>query len=317
MTIPGVQSATLSNAPLLAQSMSNDCVHPTGKTVNEKVDDILTNNVGERFFETFEMPIMAGRGFNWHDNQRGPRVAVVNRKLAVKFFPNASALGKTISSCDANSPAIQIIGVAADAMYSQIDNEAPPTLYLPYLQQDDADDVTFEIKTAASTESMVKLIRSTVASVDPDLPILDIRTQTQQIDATLSQQRMFASLTGGFGLLALLLAAIGIYGIMAYTVARRTSEIGIRMALGAQARGVLAMILREAWLLAVFGIAAGIAAALALTRFLRAELFGIQPNDPLTYCASGLLLLVIALLAGALPARNAASIDPCEALRHE
>jgi predicted permease len=317
MTLPGVQSATLSNAPLLAQSMSNDCVRPTNKPPNEKVDYSLTNNVGERFFETFELPIVAGRGFNWHDNQHGPRVAVINRKLAAQFFPDANPLGKTISSCDANSPAIQVVGVAADAMYSEIENEAPPTLYLPYLQQDDADDVTFEVKTAASTESMVKLIRSTVASVDPDLPILDIRTQTQQIDATLSQQRMFASLTGGFGLLALLLAAIGIYGIMAYNVSQRTNEIGIRMALGAQARAVLAMILREAWLLAVLGIALGLAAALAVTRLLKSQLFGIKPNDPLTYCAAALLLLVITLLAGALPARRAATIDPCEALRHE
>jgi ABC-type antimicrobial peptide transport system permease subunit len=124
-------------------------------------------------------------------------------------------------------------------------------------------------------------------------------------------------LTSGFGFLALLLVAIGIYGIMAYNVSRRTNEIGIRMALGSPACSVLAMILREAWLLAVFGIAVGIAAALAVTRLLKSELFGIQPNDPLTYCAAALVLLLIALFAGALPARRAAAIDPCEALRHE
>jgi predicted permease len=260
---------------------------------------------------------MAGRSFNWHDNQHGPRVAIVNGKLAQSFFPHSGALGKTVSFCEAKDAPIEIVGVAADAKYAAIDEEPPPTLFLPYLQQEDAEDVTFEIKTAASTESMVKLIRIAINSVDRDLPLLDVRTQNQQIDATLTQQRMFASLTGGFGVLALILAGIGIYGIMAYNVARRTNEIGIRMALGAQARSVLAMILREAWLLAGLGIVLGLAVALAVTRLLAAMLFGIRPNDPLTYCTAGLLLLAIALVAGAVPARRAASIDPCDALRHE
>jgi predicted permease len=315
--LPSVQSATLSSEPLLANSMDNNCVRPTGPAPGAKGDGVLTNNVGERFFETVEMPIVAGRSFNWHDNQHSPRVAIVNRKLAQKFFPHSGVLGKTISFCEANDPPIEIVGVASDAKYAAVDEKPPPTLFLPYLQQDDAEDVTFEIKTAASTESVVKLIRAAIKSVDRDLPLLDIRTQTQQIDATLTQQRMFASLTGGFGLLALLLAGIGIYGIMAYSVSRRTSEIGIRMALGAERSSVLAMVLREAWLLAGSGIALGLAAALAVTRLLATMLFGIQPNDPLTYCATGLLLLAIALLAGAVPARRAATINPCEALRHE
>jgi predicted permease len=316
--LPSVQSAALSSEPLLAHSMDNNCVRPTGRTPGIKGEDgVLTNNIGERFFETVEMPVMAGRSFNWHDNQHGPRVAIANRKLAQQFFPHSGALGKTVTFCEANDPPIEIVGIVADAKYATLDEEPPPTLFLPYLQQDDAEDVTFEIKTAASTESMVKLIRAAIDSVDRDLPLLDVRTQTQQIDATLTQQRMFASLTGGFGSLALLLAGIGIYGIMAYNVSRRTNEIGIRMALGAQARSVLSMILREAWLLAGLGIVLGLAAALAVTRLLATMLFGIKPNDAATYGAAGLLLLAIALLAGAVPARRAALIDPCEALRHE
>jgi len=316
--LSGIQSATLSSEPLLADSMDNNCVRPTGQPPGKPGQDSpFTNNVGERFFETLEIPIIAGRSFNWHDNQHAPRVAIANRKLVQKFFPNSGALGKTVSFCEATDPPIEIVGIAADARYANIDQDAPPTLYLPYLQQDDAWDVTFEIKTAASTESVVKLIRTALDSVDRDLPILDIRTQNQQIDAALTEQRMFASLTSGFGLLALLLAGIGIYGIMAYNVSRRTNEIGIRMALGAQASAVLTMVLREAWLLAILGTVAGIAAALVVTRLLANELFGIKPNDPATYCAAGLLLLAIALLAGAIPARRAASIDPCNALRHE
>ena len=278
--LPGVQSATLSSEPLLADSMDNNCVRPTGRRPGAKGDGVLTNNVGERFFETMEMPIDAGRRFNWHDNQHGPRVAIVNRKLAQKFFQHSEALNKTISFCEANDPPIEIVGIVGDAKYAAVDEDPPPTLFLPYLQQDDAEDVTFEIKTAASTESMVKLIRKAIKEVDRELPLLDIRTQTQQIDATLTQQRMFACLTGGFGVLALLLAGIGIYGIMAYSVSRRTSEIGIRMALGAERRSVLAMVLREAWLLAGLGIVVGLTASLAVTRLLAAMLFGIQPERP-------------------------------------
>jgi len=307
--LPGVQSATLSSEPLLANSMENGCIRPTGRPPGKDSDEnTWSNRVGSRFFETLEIPIVMGRRFNWHDNQNAPKVAIINRKLAAKFFPNGSALGKTLNSCDDKTlgPPIEIVGIAADTKYASINDDPPATLYFPYLQQDAEYGLNFEIKTAASTESMVTLIRNAVASIDRDLPILDIRTQTQQIDATLTQQRMFASLTSGFGLLALLLAGIGIYGIMAYNVSRRTNEIGIRMALGAQARSVLGMIMREAWWLALLGIILGIAVALAVARLLTTELFGIKPNDPLTYGAAGLLLLLIALLAGALPARRAA-----------
>jgi ABC-type antimicrobial peptide transport system permease subunit len=177
--------------------------------------------------------------------------------------------------------------------------------------------MTFEIKTAASEASLMKSVRDAVRSIDKDLPVFDIRTQTEQIDATLSHERLFAALTSSLGLLALMLAAVGIYGIMAYAVARRTSEIGVRMALGAQARQVLAMILRETALLAGAGVVIGIAAAAGLSHFIRGMLYGLQPSDPLTFAGAVLLLLVIALLAGWRPARKASRLDPMVALRHE
>jgi predicted permease len=319
MALRGVQAATFSSEPLLANSMDNGCVRPTGKPAGTGNEDYpWINRVGESFFQTLEMPIVMGRSFNWKDNQHGALVAIVNRALAAKLFPHESPIGMTVNSCEGKTlgPPIQIVGVAADARYASIDAEVPPTIFLPYLQQDDASG-TFEIRTAASTQSMLKLIREVVDSVDRDLPLLDVRTQTQQIDATLTEQRMFASLTSGFGLLALLLAGIGIYGIMAYHVARRTNEIGIRMALGAQAQRVLGMILADAWLLAGLGVVAGVAAALAVTRVLAAMLYGVKPNDPLNYIGACVVFLVTALLAGAIPARRAAAIDPCEALRHE
>jgi ABC-type antimicrobial peptide transport system permease subunit len=174
-----------------------------------------------------------------------------------------------------------------------------------------------EIRTAGEPGSVLSQVRAVVASVDRDLPLVEVRTMTEQIKATMSDERIFAQLTSGFGILALVLACIGIYGIMAYTVARRTSEIGIRMALGAQAGQVLGMVLREASWIAVAGVALGVCGTLWLVRFLSAMLYGLKPWDPLTLTGAAALLIVIALLAGLGPARRASRVDPMSALRHE
>jgi predicted permease len=316
--LPGVQSSTLSGEALLANSMDDACFRPASSPVTEKHTSLF-NSVGPNFFETMTIPMLYGRTFTARDNQHAPKVAIVNQKLAKEFFPHLNPVGQTITSCEkgATPDAIEIIGVSADAKYDNLRQDAPPTIYLPYLQDDDASGMTFELKTAASISSITAEIREAVRSVDKDLPLLDVRTQTQQIEATLSQERIFATLSAGFGVLALILASIGIYGIMAYTVSRRTNEIGIRMALGARSTAVLSMVLRETLLLALIGIAAGIAAAAALTRLATSMLYNLKPTDPLTFCSAALLLLVVALAAGFTPARRAATIDPIHALRHE
>ncbi len=250
--------------------------------------------------------------------QHAPRVAIVNQRLANAFFAGENPIGQTMISCDPGSTPIEIVGVSADSKYDSIRQRRPgPTIYLPYLQVADLGSMTFELKTAAGTPSMVGEIREAIGSVDQDLALLEVRTQTQQIEATLSQERVFAALTSGFGILALILASIGIYGIMSYTVSRRTNEIGIRMALGARSTTVLSMVLRETLLLALIGVAAGLAAAAALTRLAATMLYNLKPTDPLTFIASALLLTIIALASGFFPARRASSIDPMHALRHE
>jgi ABC-type antimicrobial peptide transport system permease subunit len=233
------------------------------------------------------------------------------------YFGDANPLGQTVAACEKDSPAIEIVGVAADAKYSDMRDDSPPTLYLPYLQADATDRMTFEVKTAASEASVSAGIRDAVQSIDKDLPILDMRTQTQQIDATLAQERVFAILSTGFGVLALILASIGIYGVMSYTVARRTNEIGIRMALGARSGAVLGMILRESLWLTLAGVAVGLAAAGGLAKFAESMLFGLKPRDPLTFAGAAVLLLAVALAAGFTPARRASTVDPMQALRHE
>ncbi len=317
--LPGVQSATLSAEPLLADSMDRNCFRPAGEpSGSEERNSPWTNQVGATFFETLRIPIVMGRSFTARDSQHAPKVAIVNEQYAKDVFPNTSPIGKTLVDCDAGThPTIEIVGVSANAKYSSIRDSVPPTVYFPYLQTDEAQRMTFELKTAASTPSMTAEIREAVRSVDKDLPLLEVRTQTQQIEATLSQERVFATLTTGFGALALILASIGIYGVMAYTVSRRTNEIGIRMALGARSGAVLGMVLRETMLLASIGVIAGLAGAAALTRLAAAMLFGLKPTDPLTFGAAAVLLIAIAIGAGFTPAQRAARVDPMQALRHE
>jgi len=316
--LPGVQSATLSSVPLVANSGDQDCFRPTRKrSGNGEKDATDVNSVGAGFFETMGIPIVNGRAFAIRDTQHAPRVAIVNQRLANAFFAGENPIGQTMISCDPGSTPVEIVGVSADSKYDSIRSDVGPTIYLPYLQVADLGSMTFELKTAAGTPSMVGEIREAIGSVDQDLALLEVRTQTQQIEATLSQERVFAALTSGFGILALILASIGIYGIMSYTVSRRTNEIGIRMALGARSTTVLSMVLRETLLLALIGVAAGLAAAAALTRLAATMLYNLKPTDPLTFIASALLLTIIALASGFFPARRASSIDPMHALRHE
>ncbi len=315
--VPGVDSVTLSAEPLLSHDMSNDDFKPDGQPPNaDKSNQVADANfVGESFFATMGIPLVAGRGFNEHDTETSPKVAVVNQALAKKYFPKSDPIGKTF-----NKEHIQIVGIAADAKYDDLRNDDPPTYYAPYRQAPEGEmdgGPTYEIRLKTTPESALPAIRDAVASIDKDLPLIDVRMQTEQIADILSPERLFALLAGAFGVLALILACIGIYGVMAYTVARRTNEIGIRIALGAQTGQVLRMVLGEASWLAVFGISIGLGCALWLTRFLSSLLYGLKPSDPVTLIFAALLLLAAALAAGWTPAWRASRVQPMEAVRHE
>lgn len=260
------------------------------------------------------IPILYGRSLGDHDRAHSPLVGVVNQQFVRNFFPNEDPLGKTLVN---GNYSYRIVGICGDAHFEDVRSAAPPTFYGAFTQARDIRNMTFELKTAASERSVLNSVREVVRSVDRDLPVFDVRTQTEQIDATLSCERLFAALASGFGLLALLLASVGIYGVMAYSVARRTGEIGVRMALGAQRVQILSMILRETALLAAAGITVGALASLALTRYIRGMLYGLTPFDPWALGAAVLLLLLVVLVAGWWPARRAARLDPMAALRHE
>ncbi|HZU25238.1 MAG TPA: ABC transporter permease [Bryobacteraceae bacterium] len=314
-TIPGVSSSTLSSTVLISRSESTTTATPDWRGPRQgTADRVWIDSVGDRFFATMGIPILRGRPIDARDTATSPRVAVVNRRFARELFPGMDALGRTFKT---GSESYQIVGICADAHYDQIQTAVPPTFYPAYKQAKDPGYMTFELKTAAGEAGMVRAIRDQVRAVDRDLPVFGIRTQLQQIDDTLTTERLFAALTSGFGLLALVLACIGIYGVMAYGVGRRIAEIGVRMALGAQSGEVLRMILREAAALAGAGLIIGAAAALALTRFIGSMLYGLKPSDPVALGGALAVMLGVALFAGWWPARRAAHLDPMIALRHE
>ena len=313
-SIPGVDSVTLAKVPLIAGGTSNNdfVLDDLPQKSNDDVDD---NAVGQNYFETMGIPIKAGRGFNQTDTETSRLVAVVDEQLVKKYFPNTNPIGRTFRSMNKH---FEIVGVSGDAKYPSLRDDPVPTFYMPYRQQLDGEQsMTYEIHSRTASAVLVPALRDAVASVDKDLPLLGIRTQNEQIEDSTKEERIFASLTGGFGILALAIACIGIYGIMAYTVARRTSEIGIRMALGAQSMRVLRMIVGEASWLAAIGVIAGLVIALAMTRLIASMLYGLKSYDPLTLGGAALLLAFIALAASWIPARRAARIDPIKALRHE
>jgi predicted permease len=316
--LPGVEGVAPSLTAYIADSMSNKDFIPDGEPDNGEhrgAEDV--NIVGNTFFQTMGIPIVSGRGFGPQDTPSSMKVAIVNQALAKKRFPHTNPLGKRFKTDDEKHEWVTIVGVCGDTRYATLRDPAPPQFFMPYVQQPAVGGMTYAIRTPLSPGRLVPALRRVVEQEDRDLPIIDIRTQRQQIDATLQIERIFAALTSGFGLLALALAGVGIYGVMAYTVAQRTNEIGIRLALGAQPGQLRGMILRESTWLAVAGVVAGTGAALGLVRLVKSMLYGIQPSDPATILGGVLILLAVALAASWIPARRAASVQPVEALRHE
>jgi predicted permease len=317
--VPGVDAVTLSRQPLIADSLTQSQFMPSGQT-NFKQRRAQFNLVGERFLSTMGIPLVAGRSFNSGDTETSRKVAIINRALAKEFYPNADPVGRTFTTDLKDTTPITIIGICGDVKYDRVTKDVLATYYVPYRQHGDPDGgmgMTYEISTRMSPAAIVLSLRAAVATVDGNLPLLDVRTQQQQINSTMRPERIFANLSAGFGVLALVLASIGMYGIMAYSVSRRTNEIGIRMALGAQPRLVLGMVLREASRLVAIGIVVGVCAGLEMGRAIASMLYGLKSWDPVTLMSSAALLIVVAIAASWIPARRAAGVDPMRALRHE
>jgi predicted permease len=318
-SLPGVRLVTVSNIGIIGDGHSGSTFHVVGSAREKDPTRVQTNGVGVDFFQTLGIPVLQGRLFNRHDTATSPKVAIVNRALAQKFFANESPIGKTFETDveDANGP-IQIVGITADTRYADLRSETPPIFYIPYVQEGNAPGrMMVELRTVADPASVLPEVRTAIESLDHNLPMVDVRTMKDQVRSTLADELTLAKLAGGFSVLASVLASIGIYGMMAYAVNARTGEIGLRIALGAQASQVFSRVLREAFWLTSAGIALGLIGSLWLTRFMKAMLYGIGNADPLTVGGTAVVLVSVSLMAAFWPARRASRTDPIRALRHD
>jgi len=315
--IPGVKDVSMSEIGVLTGNEWGMTVRVDGYTRKEDEDmNPSVDGVGTRYFSTMGIPLVAGREFTEKDTGGAPKVAIINETMARYFYGDNNPIGRRIGFGRDADTAIEIVGVVKDVRALQLRDKPVRYVYLPYRQDESVTSLTYYVR-SAGIPSLGASVRQAVQRLDPNLPIVDMKTMEAQVGESLYVERLVAVLSVAFGGLATLLAAIGLYGVMSYAVARRTREIGIRMALGAERAGVLWMVLREVAVMAILGIMAGLGIALYLTRQVRSVLFGLSPGDPATFMVAVIGLFVVALLAGFVPARRATAINPNLALRSE
>ena len=318
--VPGVRGAALSNPALLSGSVNGTGifvrgrVYPAGR--GDLNNDINRLVVSPNFFEMMEIPILLGRGFNPRDTEAAPKVVVINEAAAKKYFPNENPVGQRMGTSPEDSDEFEIVGLLKDVKYNSVREPAPPTMYVPYTQTR-AGSAVIEVRTAGAPATATSGVREAVRQVDPNLPMMDVSTQLEQVERRFQQEKLFAQAYTLFGGLAMLLAAIGLFGLMSYNVSRRTNEIGIRMALGAQRQHVLRLVMFESMILVVIGVAIGTGIALGAGRFVRTLLFGLNATDVWTMALAIAIMVGVSTLAGFLPARRASRVDPMVALRYD
>jgi predicted permease len=319
-SVPGVKAVALSNPALLSGSVNSTSifvrgrVYPTGqRDLNNGINRLVTST---NFFEMMEIPILLGRGFSPRDNETAPKVVVINEAAAKKYFPNENPIGQRFGSSVETTDQLEVVGVLRDAKYNSLRDPAPPTMYVPY-SQTRAGSAMIEVRTAGDPTKVTSGVREAVRQVEPNLPMMDVSTQLEQVERRFAQEKIFAQAYTLFGGLALVVASIGLFGLMSYAVARRTNEIGIRMALGAQRGHVLRQVLIESMILVAIGVAIGVAGALGTGRFVSTLLFGLDPTDIATIATATVVMSAVSALAGFLPARRASRVDPMVALRYD
>jgi predicted permease len=318
--LPGVESAAMVVMPILDDDEWDNTISVEGYTAKqgESINPHM-QFATPRFFETLGIPILLGRDFTLRDIEGSPKVGIINEKFAKQYFGGASPLGRHVGM--GGNPGtkldIEVVGVVRDTKYESMRQKIPIELYLPAQQVNFVTGMNAYVRTHGDPANLFSSLRQTVREVDASVPVFGMRTLEQQVDKSLATERMLAMLSTLFGFLASLLAAVGLYGVMAYMVARRTREIGIRMALGASGGSVVWLVMREVMLLASAGVAIGVPAAWGVTRLVEKQLFGIQPADPLTIAVAAVGIGTVAAVSGYLPARRATGIDPMRALRWE
>ena len=315
--VPGVRSVALTNPALLSGSVNSTSIFVQGRTYAPgQQDGIHRLVISSGFFETMGIKVTQGRGFTSRDNETAPKVVVINETAARKYFANQNPLGQRVGGSVENSGQFEIVGILADTKYNSVRDAVPPTMYVPFLQARAGSSVV-AVRTATDPAGVTSGVREAIRQLDPNLPMMDVSTQIEQVERRFQQEKVFAQAYTLFGGLALLLASIGLFGVMSYSVARRTNEIGIRMALGARRQDVLRLVLWESMILVAIGVVIGVAVTLGAGRFVATLLFGLAPTDALSIVSATALMVAVAAFAGFLPARRAARVDPMVALRYD
>jgi predicted permease len=318
---PGVRGVAMSQPALLTGSVNSTSIYIQGRAypaggLRDGSNNIHRVVVSANFFDVMQIPLLTGRSFNDRDTATSPKVVIVNEAAARKYFANEQPIGRRFGSSVETMGQLEIVGVVRDAKYDSVRESAPPTMYVPYTQTR-AGNAVFEVRTAGNAAAATGAIREVMRQIDPNLPMMDVTTQVEQVEMRFAQEKLFAQAYALFGAVALLLASIGLFGLMSYNVARRTNEIGIRMALGAQRHDVLQLVMRESMLLVAIGIVLGLGAAYAASSYIATLLYGLPPTDPASIALAVALMAAVAGIAAYLPARRASRVDPMVALHYE
>jgi predicted permease len=313
-----VRAASFSLFTFNQGEWSNDVTLQGISRNSENSEEVLMNRVGAGYFAAFGLPVLSGRTFTPQDNERAPKVAVINETMARRFFPTESAIGRHFGFGDdpTHSGDYEIIGIVKNAKYESLRERPHAAAYFPHSQN-----VTYlpnlEVRFSGDAAQITQQVRQAIQEVARDVPIGEVSTLAEEVDNSVSKYRLVAQLSAFFGLLAVFLVGIGVYGLFSYTVARRTNEIGVRMALGAKPSEIMEMVLTEGALLTFLGLIIGLSVSLGLTRLLSSFLFDVGPNDPLTFGLATIFLILVSLMACYIPARRATRVDPIVALRYE
>jgi predicted permease len=317
--LPGVQAASFSSRPPIGGGTGRSGGFIEGYTEPDKPISFFRHQIGPDYFKALGVPIVLGRAIAEQDVKNGAKVAVINEKLVNTYFQGDNPLGRIINFGSVKEPDnFEIVGVAKDVKYSQIRNDAPPTVYFSYQQfLSIPNGMTFEVRTAGDPSAIVEPIRKEALSLDRAVPLIDVKSQSEVMDQAIFLERTIASLTSAFGALALLLACVGLYGTLSYTIARRTREIGIRMALGARRADILVGVLRETMVVLFAGLAIGLPLTFAATRMVADQLYGLTAHDLPTTFVAVIAISAVTFIAGFIPARRASTVSPIVALRTE